>query len=251
MTTTYPFTAEDAWRDWASPTSVIIENEAVALGVAQVDAGAMVAAAEEYAAKLAVARAPETKGKAATQAKTDALVALREACRPVIGVIVANPNVSDATRVRLGLKPRVQSLTPATVPAMPPMVELVLTGPTSARAFVRNPTDPGRKAKPYGVQAVVVQSYFTDATTGEKPPADMNRWALEPQQGRTTFDLFWPGLASPKAVWVTCHYVTTRNERGPSAEPASVVLPGTGLAAGVATEARQETTAESPMKIAA
>ena len=163
----------------------------------------------------------------------------------MIGVINANPNVSDATRVRLGLKPRVGSLTPATVPAMPPMIELVLTGPTSARAFVRNPADPDRKAKPYGVQAIVVQSFFT---TGEKPPADMNRWALEPQQGRTTFDLFWPGLASPKAVWVTCHYVTTRNERGPSAEPASVVLPGTGLAA---AEVRQETTTESPMKIAA
>ena len=243
MNTSYPYSTDDGWRDWALPTSEIIEAEAEKLGVPVALAGAMRGAAEAFGERLAVARAPETQGKAATARKNDALESLKLACRRVVARIDGNLDLPDAERVRLGLKPFDRTPTPATAPARAPTLGLLLTGPTSVRALVRDPADPDRLAKPKGVRSIVVLAALTDE--GEAPPSDPAAWTLLGQQGRSNFDLSWPELTAPKTVWVTCHWVTTRNEASPSAPPAKLVLPGNGL--GPAAKAAASPT----MKIAA
>ena len=238
MDTTYPFRADDGWRVWGLSFGTQLSEDPGAFNVSEATAGAVLAAAQDYSAKLLTARSPDTKSKPNTQAKNDALDKLKRAVKPVVVRLQASDEITDTQRVELGLKVIDRTATPSRVPAAKPVVEAMLTGEQSVRVRVVDPADPSRRGRPRGVKQIVCQAVFTD---GSMPPADVAQWPVSKLEGRTTFDLMWPGMAGPHAVWISCYWVSNRNGRGPSSNPARVNLPGSGLApAAGATEAKPE-----------
>ena len=243
MSTTYPFDTDDGWNVWGTSFAPQIALDPEVLGITAAMAQAVTSAAALYSQKLQEARAPDTRSKPAIQAKRDALESLKQAVRPVVAILRTNENVSDETRVELGLKVADGTKTPVAVPATPPMVDVMPTGLLSARAVVRDPADPDRRAKPRGVKSILVRAMLTDGPVPAEAVAD---WPVRSVESAADFDLAWPDLRQPATVWVACSWLTTRNEEGRPSTPVSTRLAGTGQA--TATAAR---TGEMPMKIAA
>ena len=243
MSTTYPFDRDEDWNTWGTSFGANIAANAAAYGIIPATATAVVDAASDFSGKLQIARAPDTRSKPNTQAKRDALNALRRVVRPIVAHLRTSEAIGDSTRAELGLKIVDRSKTAVTLPAVPPIVDLAPTGLVSAHAVVRNPADPNRRGKPRGVKSILVRAMQTD---GPMPAEDVSLWPVKAVESGARIDLVWPELRQPATVWVACSWLTTRNQEGRPSVPVNTRLAGTGQAAQPVTAA-----GDGPMKIAA
>ena len=241
MDSTYTPRTDAGWREWALPTSDLLVAQAATYGINPTDATALQTAAIAYADALDTATAPLTAGRVATYAKNDKLKTLRAVAKPIMSSVELNVALSNEQRGSVGLRPRATGRSSATVPVLPPTVSTMLLSSTSLRTTVREADAPDRRRRPKGVKSILV---FTHINDGSIPPGDSAAWQFYGSEGRTSFELAWPEMDSPKTVWVRCAYISSRNETGPASAAAKLVLPGTGLSSASGTNA-------TPLKIAA
>ena len=175
------------------------------------------------------------------EAKDIAKRALTNSLADIVEQVYANKALSGEILEELSLSPRDRRPTPVPAPTVQPQVAAFLTGDASLRIEVRDPSTPDRRAKPRGVRVIEVHTF-----EGPEPVGDVGQWPLFRLSGRATIDGFFPQMFRETTVWVSCCYVSSRNERGPMSRPVSVRLPGTGNKPVAATQADQP-----PMKIAA
>jgi len=237
---TYPFKTLVDWYNFARAVKTQV-SDGTTLGIPSDIAVAASSAAEIFETAYLVATDPPTRTSGTIADRDQKLDDFKKAVRPVVSFIQSSETIGDEVRTNLMLRIYDRTPTPTPVIGYAPMVELVLTSPTSLRAFVRDPGDPDRRAKPAGQRAILVLVHEND---GQAPPADAAAWRLYGQEARSTFDVFLPELNAPKAIWMRCAYVSNRNQNGPLSEAAKVVLPGTGLAA-------SEVESATPMRLAA
>ena len=228
MSTTYPFDRDEDWQTWGIAFAEDVAANAATYGVSDAVADGVSNAATSFAVKMQIARAPATRGKANTQAKNDALLALKAAVKPVVSMLQLNGSISNATRTQLGLKIVDNSRTAAKLPAMPPAVELAPTGFMSGYAIVRDPANPDRRGKPKGCKSILVRA--TTTAEGAIPTQDVSLWPVKQVEQSTNFNLVWPELRQTTIVWIACSWVTTRGEEGLPSTPVSTRLAGTGQA---------------------
>ena len=222
MDNSYTTRSEAGFLEWGRAAVPKIEAMIESVGLPAVLVGEMRDAYEEYATAFQVSTDPKTATSANRQEKTDTLRVFREAARPVVNLIQANPEVSNQTRKNLGLRVHETGNTPAPYPPQPE-ASAILTGATSARLWVRDPADPSRRAKPAKMRQVVVH-----ARRGPTMQGSPEEWPVIETSGRTTIDLVWPDLAGDATFWIAVRYVNTANVRGPLSVPVSVRLPGLG-----------------------
>ncbi len=237
----FPNLNNAGWQKWGRNATSQISENASGLGITPAAAAAAQAAFDAYSRAYDAAVEPLTRSTPRVRAKNDALAAFKTAIRPVVATIQANGLVTNEQRAELGLGVRDRKATAATVPAMPPSVVASLTGPQSLRAIASDPLDPHRRGRPAGIKSLAVHVCF-----GQTAPGGVGQWPLYTLSGRTTVDLVWPDLAADATVWISCCWVSTRNECGGFSQPISVRLPGNGM-----MPAADEASDEGGMKIAA
>ena len=179
-------------------------------------------------------------------AKDDSKRRLINATADLVEQVYANKSLSDQVRQELGLPPRDRRGTPAATATEAPLVMGVVRGATGVKVIGRDAADPSRRGKPAGMRQLAVATCFSDDRPGVDGP-----WEQARLSGRTTVDLDFPHLRQAAVLWVTCWWISSRNEPGPMSIPVAVRLSGTG--AGMpAREGEGTATADAPgMKIAA
>ena len=221
----YPNLTNAGWQKWGKNSVTIVNESPGIFGVSTAAAAAALAAFNDYSAAYDAAVEPATRSTPRVQAKDDALRDFKSAIKPVVATIQANAAVTNEQRRELGLRVRDLVPTAATVPAAAPSAGAMLTGPQSIRVIASNPLDPHRRGKPAGIKSVAVHVWY-----GSGAPGEVGQWPLHTLSGRTSVDLIWPGMTADTAVWVSCCWVSTRNECGAFSQPVCVRLPGNGMA---------------------
>ena len=195
-----------------------------------------------YDAAWDVAKSPSSNSIEATSAKNVQREKMRNTVQRLVAQVKAAPAVDDTLLAALGMPRRIGRSRPVPTPAGAPVVTTEAVGPTTLRVTAKADPESRSNARPRGVRQVAVATFAGDA-----PPADATLWGQPTLSGRTAVLIPMDRLAGPATVWVTCWYVSSRNELGPASAPVSTRMLGAGTA--VPTAARQP--AATPMKIAA
>ena len=187
-----------------------------------------------------------THSKPFRLAKDEAKKRLVNATADLAEQAYANRSLSDQVRQEIGLPPRDRRGTPAAPATEAPLVMGAVRGATGVTVIGRDAGDPSRRGKPAGMRQLAVATCFSDEQPGVDGP-----WEQARLSGRTTVNLDFPHLRRAAVLWVTCWWISSRNEPGPMSIPVAVRLSGTG--AGMpAREGESTATAAGPaMKIAA
>ena len=119
MLTTIPPTRDFPLGQWAGDASELITKEPTAFGATAEQAAQLAELASAYNVALQRAKAIETRGPLATERKDSAKKDLLDYARGLIRMIQANPDVSEANRQELGIRPR-QPRTPSQPPTSAP-----------------------------------------------------------------------------------------------------------------------------------
>ena len=133
----------------------------------------------------------------------------------------AQPLLSSAELVELGLRPRAQRRKQVAKPADAPSLTVLDCRCGVVELLVRDRDNDSRKARPADTEGVLVLF-----NKGEKP--DAGGWTLLTVSGSTRLRLeLPPGIEPGERLWLTAGWLGTRKQSGPFAAPISVhVIPG-------------------------
>ncbi|MEM7807117.1 MAG: hypothetical protein AAF561_03300 [Planctomycetota bacterium] len=173
-----------------------------------------------------------------TLRKNQAKEALLNATLQMVQLVRANDTAPELLS-ELNLPVYDRNPTPAPIPSSAPEITLTAVSGTEIRVVARPDGQPDRRSKPDGVRQLAA-SYFI----GDLPPTHQDGWSQSALFGRTSFELSVPTVPHGGLVWVTCRYINSRNQSGPTSAPVSIRLAGTNTPAASGEES-------SPMKIAA
>ena len=195
-----------------------------------------------YDAAWDVAKNPSTNSAEATAAKNVLREKMYNTVRHLVAQVKAAPTVDNTLLVALGIPPRPVRRHSVPPPSAAPVVTAEAVGPTLLRVTAKADPESRSNAKPAGVRQVAVATYAGDA-----PPADPTMWGQPRLSGRTAIVVPMDHVAGPATVWVTCWYVSSRNEAGPASAPIAARM----LGAGPAVPASSRQPAATGLKIAA
>lgn len=235
---------EAALLTWSGEFAKTIAAAPTDYGLSLEEATAYGTTQTGYADAYAAWHNPATHTPVNRALKDEAKATLINSTRSLVAVCEAWPQMTDAKREALKIPLRDRSPSAVTLPAAAPTATTLLTGPESIRVIVRDAADENRRAKPTGVQSVVVLVTFT--ANGSTPELPVDQWPVASISGKTTVDLMWPNMPADQTAWVACYWLSTRSTRGPISQAESIRLPGSRTAKVAAT-----TTDASSMKIAA
>ncbi len=229
MATTYLSQSDSGLLNWLNNASAVLSLSPEIYGSDAAGATAFAAVVSNYASAYAASNEIATRTRPAVALKNQTRTAAKIAARQMAFVAYGQPNITAEQITLIGLKVRDVSPTRAPKPKVAPIVSLLATGPQTLRAEVRFPLDPDRRAKPRSARQIVAQVYR--AAEGQPVPADISTWPVGATSGRSTIDFYWPDMVATTTVHVSCYYVSSRNERGPSSDPMQVKLSGLSGAA--------------------
>ena len=195
---------------------------AVGLDSSQVSAYAVAHGA--FADALSTASNPATKTQPRVAEKNAQRAALKAMARNLAKVANAFPGVSNASRIALGLTPRIGTASSIQPPVDPPGMEILsIMGRTIQVKLHGTGTD--LRGKPRGVAGA---SYFR--FIGPTPPSDIAEWIFEGSGTRSTFTVNLPAsIPAGSQVWLTAFWFNPRAQPGPMGTPVTVWVGG-GLA---------------------
>lgn len=207
---------------WSNTFSTLISATPTAYGLSEAQAASYAGVQEAYSASYAliVEKATRTEPNIAT--KNAAKEALIEQSRMLARIIQANPAVTDAMKIALGLHVRDPEPTPVPVPHSPPKVSVALEKDRWVRVELTG-TGPD-EGRPEGVSGATVFTYV-----GATPPADVEGWQFATITGKTTLSLSFATITNAATVWITAFWFNSRKESGPAAQPISVNLPASAV----------------------
>lgn len=208
---------------WSTHFDRRINESPADLGLSPQEAADYRARHEAFAAAYQLARQPATRTASVVVAKDDARAAVVALARVLAGVVRANPAVTDAQRIALGL--RVRTGPPSRIgppQAAPGLVVVPLVGRKAVRVRLFDPASPTRRAKPRGVAGAAVFAFV-----GEAEPGTSARWVFCRNTTRTTADIdLPPGVPPGAAVWVAAHWFNPTGRRGPASPAVPTRLAG-------------------------
>jgi hypothetical protein len=151
---------------------------------------------------------------------------LRNEClaivRPVIGIIMNTPTLSDAQRSELGLSPRDVEPSAIPVPNHSPVIGNVAVSGSLILGRLSDATDSANRGRPLGVHDAIIYT-----SIGDDPPASLADWDIQGTTTRVKFSVqFSTALAAGTKVWITAAWRNPTGEAGPVAQPLPLNLAG-------------------------
>ena len=228
--------SDEALRAWAANFGRLINASAAAYGLSDEQADAYSVLAGDYAAKLATATDPETRGVRTVFQKSEAKRELVRQTRQIARQINNLMNVTDDQRQALGLTIR-DTPTPVPAPGVAPVVFAELVGGRSVKITLRQNSN--LRARPEGVADALIFTHL-----GPTAPAEMNGWAYAGTVSRTATTITLPPSPAADKVWVCAFWTNAKGQSGPASTPVSVDLPAGGVLP-------REAEAGEPLRLAA
>jgi hypothetical protein len=168
-----------------------------------------------FTSALAVADTPATRTKTSVELKNAAKRVLLSTLRQFIKIIKAQPTVTDAQRIDLGLSPRDAGPSPGPVPLTRPFLAVDPFG----NVTVRDELTSERRGKPRGmVGAIVFAVILPDTAPAPTTPAEA-RFA-----GMATRDQFAVPVVEAdggRVLYVMAQWISGKGELGPVSEVVS------------------------------
>lgn len=236
--------SDAALLNWLNNASSVLTASPATYGSNLEAAATFAAVVTAYADAYATANEVSTRTKVTVADKDSARKAAKEAARQMASVAYGQAGITAGQLTAIGLTVKDTTPSPVPVPTTIPNVTLMLTGPQTMRVLARDPASETSRAKPAGVRQIMVQVY--ESTGGTTPPSDLSQWPGATPYGRTTIDLYFAEMIETTDVWVSCYWMNSRNERGPSSEPMSLRLPGLGM-----SSASQVVSGDEELRLAA
>lgn len=208
---------------WSANAAVRVAAEPGLYNVTPEWAAAYVATQAAYAAALKRATEPGTRGPVSVQKKNVAKKALDRASRELARWVRAQPGLTEAQRVDLGLLvPRKGSR--AVVPRTRPRVFAQAAAGGRLEVKLSDSVLPARRGRPRGVRGAQVYVHV-----GAAAPEKLDDWSqvVMTQERRRLIDVRWPAADRGSLgvwVWVTARWRNGRGEAGPLANPVRVVM---------------------------
>ena len=133
--------------------------------------------------------------------------------RPLYKQIQANPAVTDAAKIELGVKVPDVNPTPQPLPNRAPILRVDKVDGRVITIALRDPNDPDRRRMPFN--GAIVMSYI-----GPTMPTDPGVFTLAGTTSRTSFAVVVPeGTAPGTQVWLTAAFFNERKQLGAACLP--------------------------------
>ena len=191
-------------------------------GLVAADATALASDVTAFVSAYNLAVDPATRTKVTVEDKDTKKAVLIARMRSYGRRIQANPAVTNAQKVELGLNIRAFPPTPAPVPGTRPVGTVVSSYGRSVKMRIADETTPSKRSKPANVSEAEVFTFV-----GDEPPADIFGWTYQGQASKTAFDVTFPAsVASGAKVWICCRWCNRRGEAGPLSIPVFAILTG-------------------------
>lgn len=208
---------------WSANAAVRVAAEPGVYNVTPEWAAEYVATQAAYAAALKRATEPGTRGPVSVEKKNAAKKALDRASRELARWIRAQPGVTQAQWVDLGLLVRRKG-SRAVVPATRPVVFAKAAAGGRLEVRLSDSVLPARRGRPRGVRGARVYVHV-----GAAAPEKLDDWTqvVMTQERRRLIDVRWPAADRGSLgvwVWVTARWVNNLEEVGPLATPVRLVM---------------------------
>jgi hypothetical protein len=199
-----------------------ISSSPTTYGLVAADATALAADVTSYVNSYEASADPATRTKVTVEQKSTAKDVLVARMRSYGRRIQANPSVSSAQKVALGLHVRNTPPAPVPVPATRPVATVISSMGRSVKTRIADELTPSKRSKPAGVSEAEIFTFV-----GENPPADIFGWIYQGQASKTSFDVTFPAsVASGAKVWICARWCNRRGEAGPLSIPVFAILTG-------------------------
>ncbi|MEO0587690.1 MAG: hypothetical protein AAF078_08625 [Planctomycetota bacterium] len=227
---------------WAGNFAREIGADPAAVGLKAGEAAEYAGRHVAYAAALARATAPETRGGAAVLAKNTLKAELTAASRALARRVGAwrgptGEGIGDEKRLALGLLVR-RALTRVPAPSTRPVLRVVGVQGRRIELTLRDEALTVAQGRPRGVSGATLMY-----RVGAAASARLEEWCYAGPATRRRVWVTVRGDAQPGApVWVTGWWENPRGQRGPSAMPVRAWLDGKALwlgSGGLAREMRR------------
>jgi hypothetical protein len=215
---------DEALDTWATNFSTLISASPGTYGLMAADASAIATQVSLFSAALLLAKNPSTKTKATVADKNGKRAAMKQVIRQYALMIKQNQGVSDAAKVALGLTVPASIHTSTPAPSMAPILDLQSDGALRQMVEVSDSSDPKRKAKPAGVQGVVLLAYVGPSNPASPPTPDQANFKR--LITRRSAPLMYGAGDVGKVATVWGHYYNPAGELGPISEAESLIITG-------------------------
>ncbi|MDB5320375.1 MAG: hypothetical protein JWN40_2006 [Phycisphaerales bacterium] len=212
-----PPLADSALDVWNKHFAARLAASPLEFGVTPADAAAMVAAADQYAARLALCNDPATRTRIAIADKDVAKANCKSVARQILRTLNANPALTPGQRADLRMNPRPERRSPIAAPTTRPRLQL---SPGSASVSVFDETTPHTRAKPPGARGAIISMRIGAA--GDAPPQSAADAHLAAVATRGKARLPIPPGNRGKTLWVIAQWFNDRGELGPVSQAVSM-----------------------------
>lgn len=212
-------TAFDAWLENFVTT---VTANAVALGLKEADLDGVTAARTAWLPAFAAHIAAQASAEGARQAKDQARAAVEGAVRPLVRVLQASAEVSDAERAQLGITVPDREPTPVGAPTTRPVATVDARQRLRHTVGFADEGTPTRKAKPAGVAGAEIWVSITNA--GEPAPGDPEQYTFLALDTRTPYVAEFDAAEAGRTAHYILRWVSSRGERGPWSATASATI---------------------------
>ena len=206
----------------AEDMSAAISADPADFGLDIADGTALASDTTAFVNAFDLAEDPATRTAMTIEEKRVKKAALIARMRSVGARVRANPAVSNALKLSIGLRIPDVTPTPSPVPATKPVVTVLKVDGRTVRCCVADELTPNARRKP---EFVTEYEVFTHV--GNTAPADVAAWTYQGQGTRNVFDVTLADtVASGSKVWIACRWCNRRGQHGPASEPVPAIVVG-------------------------
>lgn len=175
---------------------------------------------DDYAAKLALSTAPETRTRGSVIATQDAKRALIQEARRLVRIVQAYPELTNQQRADISIPIRDSEPTVLNPPGTAPAVTVSEVVGRLVRLRVRDAAEPDSRAIPANADGADLYSFVGESPVAFGDPG----WTYEGRTTRTITNVVLPNsVPGGVKVWFAAHWVNRRG-RGPTCMPVSTYL---------------------------
>ena len=207
---------------WSNNFNTLINATPVAYGLTSAQTMTYTSLHDAFVSAYQIANDNSTRTPSNIVTKDDAKDVMIDNARKLVGIVQADPSVTDTQRSDLEINVPDTEPTPVPVPRDAPALTIVSIIGRTVKIRLRDVANPDRRGKPDGVNGAIIMS-----AEGVTPPSDIGEWKLEMNLTRTTADVTFPAaLAAGAQVWLTAYWYNTKGESGPAAAPQTTNIAG-------------------------
>jgi hypothetical protein len=157
---------DSGFREWANTFANKLNASPATYMMTEAQTQAIREAVDDFIEKYEVTLEKDTRTATTIAAKDDARSVAETMCREIATLIKENLGISDEAKIAAGVRPINPNRDPIFCPQTSPILTILGNTPGSQTIIFKDPTQPEKKAKPFGALALQL---FVAVTEGDDP----------------------------------------------------------------------------------